>query len=626
MFVAKNINIQFGDQKILTDATFSIQAGERIGLVGRNGSGKTTLLKMFANRQGADSGKIELDKGKTVAYLPQELVIASDRTVFEEAFDAFEDLAELEAERNRFEECVEAGVCDLEKYAEVCEKLLHANPDAARAETVKILKGLGFDEEAQQKPVAELSIGWRMRVLLANLLLRKADFYLFDEPTNHLDIVAKEWFLEFMQESRCGFMLVSHDRFFLDHLCEKVCELSLGRMNWYRGNYSAFEVLREERVTQVRAAAENQQKMIAKKRATIDRFRAKATKAKMAQSMMKELAKVELIEAEPEDAKLEFRFPMGERSGEYPLRLDDVSFAYGDKKIFNDVNFTVRRGSRVAIVAPNGAGKTTLFNVIVDKLKAGVGDIVWGYRVKTAYFEQEQIQVLNPKATVFEEVLSSTPGVTEQDVRRMLGAFLFPGDDVFKKISVLSGGERNRVAMTKVLLQKANVLLLDEPTNHLDMHAKDVLLRALQKYEGTIVFVSHDQDFVNRLSTHIVDLQLHGTHVYEGNYESFLSQLSLAAGTAQGSSSTQGAGHVESADDRKRKKARNAVVREMRKKVGALERRVKKLELEISKKSEELYDSKLNVEKRKALDDEIAALQTELAETQKQWEELVSKL
>lgn len=530
MIIAKELTLLFGEQTVFDKINFTINQDQRIGLVGRNGSGKTTLLKVIAGLQGFDAGKIEIQKGSSIAYMPQEVVLLSKKSVLDESISIFQDLDQLVAESHEIEKLLSLdhkyGEPEkLERYAFLQNKLLELDYESKITQAKKILTGLGFTKEQLDGPVDTLSVGWKMRLVLAKLLLQKADFYLFDEPTNHLDLVAKDWFLDFLKNSNFGFVLVCHDRYFLDHLCEQIYELSLGRLTVYRGNYSKYLEQKEQNEQLLEKKFVEQQKHIKKEEALIDRFRAKASKAKMVQSRIKALEKIELVKLEPKLKTVNFSFPEVKRSGKIVLDVRDVSFSFGDKKIFQKVSFQIERGQKVALVAPNGTGKTTLLSLIMGKYEIQYGKITFGHNVEPALFEQDQNRSLNLDKTILQEVEDScADSETRMKVRGLLGAFLFTGDDVLKKIRVLSGGEKNRVAMAKVLLQNGNFLILDEPTNHLDIQSKEVLLSVLKSFSGTILFVSHDRDFLNHLATNILDLTLQGVFAYAGNYDSFLTQ------------------------------------------------------------------------------------------------------
>ena len=524
MINANNISLSFSERKMFDSISFTIQQEQRIGLIGRNGSGKSTLLRVITGEQSLDSGIVTVSKYKKIAYLPQEVVLASDKSILDETLSVFSQISALEQEIKKLEQQLkkEQDEKTLERYLHIQAQLGDYNPGAARAEAKKVLTGLGFSLEGLENSVNTLSVGWKMRIVLAKLLLQKADFYLFDEPTNHLDISAKDWFINFLKQASFGFILICHDRYFLNMLCEHILELEMGNGTLYTGNYDAYEVKKEHDLQLRETAYRAQQKEIKRKKETINRFRASASKAKMAQSMIKSLKKMERITLPPSFRTIHFNFPTIERSGRMVLTVDDVAYQFGAKQIFSKVSFEVERGEKVALIAPNGVGKTTLFNLIVGKHSLQKGTISFGYKVDYALFDQDQNIALDLDASILDNIVHHAREVSDQAIRTFLGSFLFSNDDINKKVGVLSGGEKNRVGIVRVLLQKANLLFLDEPTNHLDIPSKGLLLKALQEYQGTILFVSHDRDFVNKLATRIIELTPHGVIDYQGNYDGYL--------------------------------------------------------------------------------------------------------
>lgn len=526
MIQAQDICLAFGSQIIFNNISFTLNATDRIGLVGRNGTGKTTLLKAINDPSFLDEGFISTQKNKKVAYMPQEIVLDSPLSIFEETLATFTKLYELIQEERELERLMKQNNDPvlIEYYAELQEMIARLGPDAIKAKTKKMLMGLGFKVQQLEQPVSELSVGWKMRVVLAKLLLQEADFYLFDEPTNHLDLVTKEWFLDFLKNASFGFIIICHERYFINELCTKVLELEHGKAHWYTGNYHAYEAQKDARLERLHAAYVQQQKEIKQKEATIARFRGSANKAKMAQSMQKALDRMERIVLPPSTKDIRFNFPPLQKSGKEVVRVENVAHAFDNKRLFKDITFTITRGQKVAIVAPNGAGKTTLFNLISEALPLQHGSISFGYNVEHAIFAQDQNQALNLDANLLENIQEICSDVPEQKIRTFLGAFLFSREDMLKKVGVLSGGEKNKVGMVGVLLQNANTLLLDEPTNHLDIQSKEILLKALQEFEGTLLFVSHDRDFINALATDVIVLTSRGAHHYHGNYDDYLYQ------------------------------------------------------------------------------------------------------
>jgi ATP-binding cassette, subfamily F, member 3 len=622
-----NICLEMIDQVIFNDVSFVFDQNQRIGLVGRNGSGKSTLLKVIAGKQQIDKGSISIQKGKTFAYLSQDVVLQSDKSIVEEAYTAFAYVADLVEEQKAIEAQLDnADDLDelLERYAIVCEKLLHVDQEAMKAEAKKVLMGLGFKPEQLDLPVANLSVGWKMRIVLAKLLLQKADFYLFDEPTNHLDIVAKEWFLQFLKRAPFGFVLVCHDRYFLNQLCDEIFEIERGNGKLYVGDYNNYEKQKAHDEALLEMQYKNQQKDLKQKQEFIDRFKAKASKAAVAQSMVKKMEKIERIELPPAQPDINFIFPPLQQSGSVVLTIENVAHAFGEKQIFKNVSFEVQRGKKIALVAANGVGKTTLFNLIAHKLSLETGKITLGYNVHYTVFDQDQTASLALNKTILENITESCPKATEQKVRAFAGSFLFTKDSINKKVGVLSGGEKNRVGMIKVLLQNANLLLLDEPTNHLDIQSKDILLTALKAYQGTILFVSHDQDFVNKLATDIVELSVDGAKEYQGNYELYLyqkQQETLRAQAAEQSSFAKA-----SADKHSKKVDKNKSEQIVIKKavdpvdMKALERKIQKLEHEISRTEHSFADLIFGTPKFEQAQKKLTDLKKELQGVMAEWE------
>ena len=527
MINVHNLSLSFGTRVLFNEVAFTFSDTQKIGLVGLNGSGKSTLLKIIARQAQPDGGRIALANNKKLAYMPQEVVLQSDKSILQETFSSNKKIYKYQQEVEQLEPIInelqdKADQKIIDRYIAAQEQLIELDADKALAQTKKILMGLGFPEKEFDQPVDNLSVGWKMRIVLAKLLLQKADFYLFDEPTNHLDIVAKDWFISFLKEAKFGFMIVCHERFVLDQLCDYIFELENGNGSMYNCNYSEYEKQKETKLQLLYAAHKTQQKMIKQKMKTIDRFRSKSSKAKMAQSMLKQVKKIERIELPPDPRKVAVVFETPPRPGRIVLKVENVGHRFGDKQVFENVSFIIERGQKIAVIAANGVGKTTLFNLIVGKLPLQQGTIELGYNAKPAIFDQDQTKSLDLEQSVLDNVLHHASEKTEIQVRKMLGSFLFSNDAAKKKAKVLSGGEKNRVGMAKTLLQNANILLLDEPTNHLDIPSKEILLRALQNYPGTMLFVSHDHDFINHLATHILELTKDGCILHEGNYQDYL--------------------------------------------------------------------------------------------------------
>lgn len=618
MIHLKNLSLKYGDQKVFDDLNIMIQDQDRIALVGRNGSGKSTLLKIIAGQQSVDGGAVVITKGMNVAYMPQEMIINSSKTVEEEALATFGSLYENMEEAKRLEDKIHASgsmpiAADVERYAQLQHDIQEMEPEAKILKVNKLLTGLKFDETHRKTQVDQLSVGWRMRLVLAKLLLQDADFYLFDEPTNHLDLSTKEWFLNFLKyETTFGFLLVCHDRYFLDNLCNKTLAITPGgKSKVYSGNYTYYKKLEEQETIMLEKAYEAQQRDIKQRKETIDRFKATASKAKMAQSMVKQLEKLEIIEINQAAKKVNFTLPPVERTGQHVLTVKNVSHTF-NRQLFHNVNFVINRGEKVALVAPNGTGKSTLFNLIASKLDLQKGSIEQGHNVIPTLFDQDQEKVLDPKLTILEEVERSCKA-SQQTIRTFLGSFLFPKGDVMKKTGVLSGGERNRVAMVKVLLANANFLMLDEPTNHLDIESKETVLNALQQFDGTLLFVSHDQDFVNNLATRIIELTTDGIASYDGNYDAYLDFKNLS------DKKTTAVAKVEAKKETKESSLSKKELFELRKKYKNLENNMNKYKVELETLVANLYNFAFGSaeystaqDKKNVLEQRIAKSETEL--------------
>lgn len=507
MVSVQNISVSFGSFDLLSDISFLVNNNDRIGLAGKNGAGKTTLLRIIAGQQMPTSGKVEVPRDFTIGYLPQQMKVNDSTTVLNEALTAFNELFELEKEIERCRhEVSNRDDYDSPDYLRLCDHLTFIQDRHHilggvnyLAETEKTLSGLGFERADFEKPTKELSGGWRMRVELAKLLLKKPELFLLDEPTNHLDIESIQWVESFLENYPGSVIVVSHDRAFLDNVTKRTIEISLGRIYDYKVAWSEFVVLRKERREQQIASFRNQQKMIEDTEKFIERFRYKATKAVQVQSKIKQLDKVERIEVDDEDtSSINIRFAPSPRSGSVVVGADEVSFSFGPLKVLDTVSLTIERGEKVAFVGRNGEGKTTFSRIITGELHQ-TGKMKIGHNVKIGYFAQNQDELLDGKKTVFQTIDDTAKGDIRTKIRDMLAAFLFRGEDIDKKVRVLSGGERSRLALVKLLLEPYNLLVLDEPTNHLDMRSKDILKQALIKYDGTLIVVSHDRDFLDGL-------------------------------------------------------------------------------------------------------------------------------
>lgn len=515
------IGLSFGDRRIFTDTHLTISPGTRIALTGANGSGKSTLMKVAAGLMEYDDGRIIASRGVRVAYLPQSGIVHKGRSLQEEAMEAYAELLTLERESEeitiRLERGDEPHQVLLERYHEISETLEHAEWDRREARIEQILTGLGFSRDEMNSDVSTFSGGWQMRIALSKILLGAPDILLLDEPTNYLDLEAREWLADFLKRFSGGVLLVSHDRSFLDTTCDQVAELLMTRLKIFKGSYSGYEAFRVKDMADLVERWKRQQEEIAKTETFINRFRYKESKASQVQSRIKMLDKIERIEIPPALKRIRFSFPEAPHSGKESLRAESLERRYGDKVVFTGLDVELLRGSRTAVVGINGAGKTTLLRIISGEDKEFGGILKLGSGVKVGYFSQDQEAVLDPSNTVLEEAGSgSSEG--EGRLRSLLGGFLFSGDDIHKKVGILSGGERNRLALLKILLEPVNLLILDEPTNHLDINSKDILLEALKDFGGTLVIVSHDRYFLERIADRVLEIEDSRGITYLGDY------------------------------------------------------------------------------------------------------------
>ena len=513
MISVDGLTVEFGGTTLFQDISFVINEKDRIALMGKNGAGKSTLLKILAGVRQPTRGSVSAPKDTVIAYLPQHLMTENSRTVFEETSQAFAHLFEMEAEINRMNDELatrtdyesESYYALIEHVAALSEKLYAIDLTHFEEDVEKILLGLGFERKDFNRPTEEFSGGWRMRIELAKLLLKKPDVLLLDEPTNHLDIESIQWLEEFLINNGQAVIVISHDRAFVDHITTRPIEVTMGRIYNYKVNYSQYLELRKERREQQMKAYNDQQKMIAETKEFIERFKGTYSKTLQVQSRVKMLEKLEIIEVDEEDTSaLRLRFPPAPRSGSYPVIADGVGKAYGEKRVFANANFTIERGEKVAFVGKNGEGKSTLVKCIMNEIEHE-GTLTLGHNVMIGYFAQNQASLLDENLTVFQTIDDVAKGDVRLQIRDLLGAFMFGGEESTKKVKVLSGGERTRLAMIKLLLGPVNLLILDEPTNHLDMKTKDILKSALQAFDGTLIVVSHDRDFLDGLVSKVYE-------------------------------------------------------------------------------------------------------------------------
>src|SRR5277367_2087175 len=520
---------RFGPKLLFEHANWLITAGERTALVGANGTGKSTLLKTLAGLDSLDYGSLQRTRGMSIGYLPQDGLSLSGRSVFDECLSVFDELRGIEQEL----EVLAASLAELDPessaYAAAGERYsnlgarFHAHDGyALDAQVGSVLAGLGFGKDDWTRRTEEFSGGWQMRIALAKLLLQKPSLLLLDEPTNHLDLETRNWLEDYLRTYPNGYILISHDRYFLDVTVDKIIEIWNKGLHVYHGNYEKYLQQKAERRAQIEAAYRNQRERIEQLEAFISRFRYQATKAKQVQSRIKELDKIERIEIPLEEPIIHFTFPQPPPSGRTVVEVSGLYKSYGPKEVLNDVSFTIDRGDRIALVGVNGAGKSTLIRLLSVQDTPTTGTLKLGHNVLAEYFAQDQYKVLDPGARMLSDIGSIAPKVSQTELRSLLGCFLFSGEDVFKTLGVLSGGERNRYALAKILVSPANFLLLDEPTNHLDLRAKDVLLEAINSFTGTVIFVSHDRYFIDRLATRVFEVADGKVNVYPGNYEDYL--------------------------------------------------------------------------------------------------------
>ena len=531
MISLDNLSISYGGWALFDGISFMINPKDRIGLVGKNGAGKTTLLRVITGEQQPTEGAVTINGECTIGYLPQQMRVADTTTLVAETAKAFDEVLRIEADIERLTtEIASRTDYETEEYAELIHRLNDANDryhilggDTREADIERTLLGLGFKRTDFERPTREFSGGWRMRIELAKLLLRRPSIFLLDEPTNHLDIESIQWLEEYLKNYNGAVLLISHDRAFLDNVTTRTVELSLGKIYDYKVPYSKYVVLRAERREQQMAAYENQQRMIEKTEEFIEKFRYKPTKSNQVQSRIKQLEKIDRIEVDEEDlSRLNIKFPPAPRSGQIVADIKGVGKAFGPKRVFSDAEFTIERGQKIALVGRNGEGKTTLARMLIGELEPTEGEIKIGANVNIGYYAQNQDDLMDGEFTVFDTLDRVAVGDIRTRLRDILGAFLFRGEDIDKKVKVLSGGERSRLAMARLMLEPYNLLVLDEPTNHMDMRSKDILKNALQKYDGTVVVVSHDREFLDGLVDRIYEFREGGVREYLGDIWYFL--------------------------------------------------------------------------------------------------------
>ena len=516
MITVNDIAVEFGGTTLFSEVTFAINENDKIALMGKNGAGKSTLLKIVAGENKPTRGNISAPKEAVIAYLPQHLLASDDCTVMEETSKAFADVLDMKKEIDEINEQLtirtdyesDAYMKLIERVSELSEKYYAIDEVNYEAEVEKVLKGLGFERKDFNRPTKEFSGGWRMRIELAKILLKKPDLILLDEPTNHLDMDSIQWLEDFLINQAKAVMVISHDRAFVDNITNRTIEVTMGRIYDYKAKYSHYLELRKDRRVHQQKAYDEQQKFIADNQAFIDRFRGTFSKTESVQSRVKMLEKIVPIEVdEVDNSALKLKFPPSVRSGQYPVVVKDLHKSYGENVIFKDANIVIERGEKVAFVGKNGEGKSTMIKAIMKEIEINSGSVEVGHNAQIGYFAQNQAALLDEKATIFETIDNIAVGDVRTQIKNILGAFMFQGDDITKKVKVLSGGEKTRLAMIKLLLEPVNLLILDEPSNHLDMKTKDIIKDALRDFDGTLILVSHDRDFLDGLATKVFEFK-----------------------------------------------------------------------------------------------------------------------
>ena len=631
MLNISNLSISFQGEFLFSDVTFMLNGGNRVGIIGKNGAGKSTLLKILSGELSPDTGTISTDKETKIGYLKQDIDFVQGRSVLQEAYQAFDEIIKIEKEIDSINELL-AQRTDYEsdEYNILISKLNDYTHHyeilggySYKGDTEKILSGLGFKREDFIKLTDSFSGGWRMRIELAKLLLQKNDVLLLDEPTNHLDIESIIWFENFLKNYSGAVAIISHDKMFLDNVTNRTIEIVGGRIYDYPKPYSAFLELRKEMIEQQISAQKNQEKMIQQTEKLIDKFRAKATKASMAQSLIKKLDKIERIEIDVQDnSVMSVQFPVSKQPGKVVLEIDNVSKKYGDKTILKNINLLVERGSKIAFVGQNGQGKTTLAKMIINEIPFD-GIIKKGHNVEIGYFAQNQAHYLDKEAIILDIMNNAANDTNRTKVRDILGAFLFRGDDVEKKVKVLSGGERNRLALAKMLLSSFNVLVMDEPTNHLDIASKNVLKQALQLFEGTLIIVSHDRDFLQGLTEKVYEFKDQNIKEYLGDIDFYLQQREVSnfreiEKNTQNTKtpSENNTEKIISYEAQKERKKINNQINKIESKITDLEKEIANMDLQISENISISNDFLKNYELKKQ----------ELDSLMEEWEELSLKL
>ncbi|MGH1336488.1 MAG: ABC-F family ATP-binding cassette domain-containing protein [Aureispira sp.] len=639
MLGINNVFVKYGDRVILSHISLSIHDGDRIGLVGLNGAGKSTLLKIIAETTSPHQGNIVRPKGSSIGFLHQDMSLPKGKTVLQETLSVLSEVQDLEASIENINQQIETRTdYESESYLNLFNELDEMNErhrvlggQSIQVDAEKILMGLGFMPADFDRLTDEFSGGWQMRIELTKMLLQRPDYLLLDEPTNHLDIESIIWLEQFLETYEGAVVVISHDKTFLDNVTKRTVELELGKIYDYKANYSKYLLLQQERRVLQQSAFENQQKEIARKEQLIDRFRAKANKAKMAQSLMKELDRMDKIELDTVNSnKMRLVFPPAPRAGEVVVKVENVTKTYGERNILDSVNLEVIRGERIAFVGKNGEGKSTLSKIILGQI-AAQGKAELGYNVEVGYYAQNQAETLDPKLTVLETIDRVSPYDMRTKLRGILGSFLFSGEDVDKKVSVLSGGERARLALACMLLRPINLLVLDEPTNHLDIRSKEVLKDAIKRYDGTLIVVSHDRDFLEGLTDKVIEFNNKQLKLYLGDVKYFLKERALdtfrEVSLGKAGKGQEVAAKVVEKKPKLEGKAYHQRLKQVTKDVQNAERKINRLEEDNKKLEKSMAD--MSIMGTPAYDELVLKYETnktKLTETMEKWENAASEL
>ncbi len=633
-----NVSLQFNGKYLFKDVNYKISSGDKISLVGANGTGKSSLLKIIAGELEPESGRVQKQKDISIGYLPQENITHAGNTLLEEASSALSDIVRLqEKEKELQSELAKVNLSETERddlihqLGEVHTRLIELDSYSAKAKVEKILKGLGFEEEDFDRLTTTFSGGWQMRIALAKILISQNDILLLDEPTNHLDIDSLDWLTGFLKSYRGALVVVSHDKNFVNQVTDKTLEIYLGRFYTFKGDYDSYLKYKQERDIQAIHQYELQQKKIRETERFIERFRYKATKARQVQSRIKQLEKLELVELPESKNEIDIRFPTPPQSGKIPIQLKSISKSFGEKTVLKNIDLAIERGDKIAFVGPNGAGKTTLAKIIAGVLPFDSGERIIGHNTFISYYAQDVADNLNPEIDIIDSVYGVNEEKTVGELRSLLGSFLFTGDDVFKKVGVLSGGEKSRVALCKILLTKANLIVLDEPTNHLDIDSKKILQKALVEFSGSLVIVSHDVDFLRPIVNKVLDIRKSGLKFYHGDIDYYLFKRNELLNDATRIERINSANLKNSNSDNLNRKEQKRMEAELRqKKYNAtkdLTKEIENIEKQISLLEEEnkLIQSKLADPDFYSNAEEVKTTNKRFREIEKQLEQLLIK-